>query len=115
MAPHEINALHVLHVLSVIFMVATIFFAFAATPEARKKTLMWSGIASVLALLSGIRMWQGIYQFSGKWVMVKLVCWLGLAALTGLAFRRRSISGLLGAIALSLTAVALYMVYYRPF
>lgn len=111
----ENNALHVLHVLSAIVLVGTTFFAFAGSPEARKRTLMASGIASLLALLTGIRLWQGLYQFSGGWVIVKLVCWLGLSALTGIAYRRRGVSGLLGVLTVALAAVSLYMVYFRPF
>lgn len=115
MNPVENNALHVLHVLSAIILVGTTFYAFAAAPEARKRALMWSGIASVLALLTGIRMWQALYNFSGGWVIVKLVCWLGLSALTGIAFRRRGAAGALGVITVALAGVALYMVYFRPF
>ena len=76
---------------------------------------MASGIASLLMLLTGIRLWQGLYQFSGGGVIVKLVCWLGLSALTGIAYRRRGIAGMLGAITIALATVALYMVYFRPF
>jgi hypothetical protein len=115
MNPNENNALHVLHVLSAIFMVSTVFFAFAASPESRKRTLMWGGIASLLSLLTGVRMWQALYHFSGGWVIVKIVCWLGLSALTGIAYRRRGIGGLLGVITIALAAVALYMVYFKPF
>lgn len=115
MNPTENNALHVLHVLSAIALVGTTFFAFAGAPEARKRTLMWSGIASVLALLTGVRMWQALYHFSGGWVIVKLVCWIGLSALTGIAYKRRGAAGLLGVITVALAAVALYMVYFRPF
>lgn len=115
MSPTEYNALHVIHVLSAIVLVGTTFFAFAGAPEARKRTLMWSGIASLLSLLSGIRMWQGLYQFSGGWVIVKLVCWLGLSALTGVAYKRRGVAGLLGVITVALATVSLFMVYFRPF
>jgi hypothetical protein len=115
MNPTESNALHVLHVFSAIVMVGTVFFAFAGPPETRKRILMWSGIASIVTLLVGIRLWQGMYQFSGHWPIVKLVCWLGLSALTGIAYRRRNVSGVLALVALALTATALYMVYFKPF
>ncbi|MFT3781772.1 MAG: hypothetical protein QM790_07105 [Nibricoccus sp.] len=115
MSLHENNALHILHVLSVMIMLGTVFFAFAGSPEARKRTMMWSGIASLLALLTGIRMWQGLYHFSGKWVLVKLVCWLGLSALTGIAYKRKGAAKALALVGVALSVVALYMVYYKPF
>ncbi len=111
----ENNLLHVLHVLSAIVLVGTTFFAFAGGPETRKRVLMWSGIASLLMLLTGVRMWQGLYQFSGGWVIGKIVCWLGLSALTGIAFKRRGATGLLAVVTVVLSAAALYLVYQRPF
>ncbi|MCC6415053.1 MAG: hypothetical protein IT582_03990 [Opitutaceae bacterium] len=115
MNPHENNALHILHVLSAIVAIGTIFYACAGTPETRKKTLIWSGIAGLLLLLTGIRLWQGLYGFAGGWAIVKLVCWLGLAAFAGLAYRRREKTSLWITLTVVLTAVALAMVYLRPF
>ncbi|HWL14224.1 MAG TPA: hypothetical protein VNR00_01385 [Opitutus sp.] len=115
MNPAEYNALHILHVLSVIVMGATVFYACAGAPETRKKTLMWSGVASVVALLTGIRMWQALYEFSGGWAIVKLVCWLGLSAFVGLAYKRRAKAGLWITLTLLLSAIAVVMVYTRPF
>ena len=86
-----------------------------APSEARKKTLIWGGVASLIALVTGIRLWQGVYQFSGYWPLAKSVCWLGLSALVGIAFRRRSVAGALRVGALALAAVALYLVYFKPF
>jgi hypothetical protein len=60
-------------------------------------------------------MWQAEYHFHGGWVWVKLVCWLGLSAISGIAYRRRGATGLLGLITLALLATALAMVYVRPF
>lgn len=115
MSIQESNALHLLHVLSAIAAVGTIFYACAGAPEARKKTLMWSGIAALLVLLTGIRMWQAMYEFQGTWAVVKIVCWLGLAALTGIAYRKRDHASLWIRLALGLTALALAMVYVQPF
>ena len=49
------------------------------------------------------------------WVIVKLVCWLGLSALTGLAYRKREKAGTLKLVVLLLAFAALVMVKYRPF
>jgi hypothetical protein len=115
MNPQELNTLHIVHVLSVLGLTGATFYAFAGAPESRKRVLMWSGIASLLVLLTGVRMWQAEYSFHGGWVWVKIVCWLGLSAISGIAYRRRSAAGLLMLITLALLATALAMVYVRPF
>ena len=111
----ELNALHILHVLSALGLVGTIFYACAGAPERRKKLLMWSGIASALVFLTGFRMWQGVFHFAGGWAIVKLVCWLGLSGLAGIAYRRQAKTGLWITLALVLAAIALVMVYLKPF
>ncbi|MCB1105154.1 MAG: hypothetical protein KDK74_10520 [Cephaloticoccus sp.] len=115
MNPHELNSLYILHVLSAISLIGTTFYACAGAPETRKKALMWSGIASLLVVLTGIRMWQGLYGFAGGWAIVKLVCWLGLSAFGGLAYRKREKASLWLILTVILTAVALVMVYIKPF
>ena len=75
-----------------------------------------TGVASLIVLLTGIRMWQGMLKFEpAGWVIVKLVCWLGLSALSGIAYRKRDKVNLLMAIVLGLATVAVGMVYYQPF
>ncbi|MFH1500020.1 MAG: hypothetical protein ABII82_19595 [Verrucomicrobiota bacterium] len=115
MNPAEYNALHVIHVFAAIVMVATVFLATAGSVESKKKVMMWSGIATLLVLLTGIRMWQAIYSFAGIWPIVKIVCWLGLSAFAGIAYRKREKAGLWINLSLALTAIALVMVYVRPF
>jgi len=115
MNQHELNTLHILHVLSVLGLTGATFYAFAGAQESRKRVLMWSGIASLVVLLTGVRMWQSVYHFHGGWIVVKLVCWLGLSAIGGIAYRRRGAIGLLVLITLVLLATALAMVYVRPF
>lgn len=115
MNPAEHNALLIIHLFSIIVMVACIFYAAAGAPETKKKVMMWSGIATLLAVLTGVRMWQALYGFHMGWPIVKLVCWLGLAAFAGIAYRRREKAGLWITLSLVLSAVALVMVYVRPF
>ena len=114
MNPGEYNALHVIHIVSVIGMAGAVFYACAAGPETRKRVLMWSGIAATLALLTGLRMAFGIYHAMPGWIWVKLACWLGIAAFAGTAYRRRK-TGLWITLTLVLSAVALAMVYWKPF
>lgn len=112
---NEINALHIVHVFSVITMIALTIYACAAEPGTRKKVMTWSGITSLLALLTGLRLWQVMYHFQGGWVVVKIVCWLGIATIAGLAYRRREKAGLWIFLTLLLTLIALVMVFTRPF
>jgi hypothetical protein len=114
MNSHELQALLIVHVLSVLGLTGTTFYAFAGAPESRKRVMMWSGITSLLVLLTGVRLWQVLHIHAG-WVVVKLVCWLGLSAIGGLAYRRRGAAGLLMFITVALLATALAMVYVQPF
>jgi uncharacterized membrane protein len=92
------------------------FYAFAAPPETRKRVLLWTGGASLVMLLTGLRMWQGIYGFApAGWLMVKIGCWLGLSALAGIAYRKREQAGKLAWVALVLAVTAVAMVYVKPF
>lgn len=115
MNPIENQMLHVLHVVGLLVLTAYTFFAFAGPADTRKRVLMITGIATLLVLLTGIRMWQAIYSFQPMiWVIVKLVCWLGLSALAGVAYRRREKANLFMTIGLVLLVVAVAMVYLQP-
>ncbi len=112
----EYYLLHFLHVAAAFALVGYTFYAFAAPPETRKRTMIWTGTAALVMLLTGVRMWQTVYSFApAGWLVIKIVCWLGLSALSGIAYRRREKAGLLAWIALGLVAVALAMVYFKPF
>ena len=116
MNPSELNALHIIHVASVVVLIAYTFFAFAAPAETKKRVMMITGIATLLVLLTGIRMWQGLFSFHAfGWIIVKILCWLGLSALTGLAYRKREQANTLMVVALVIAIVALAMVYAKPF
>lgn len=106
-----------LHILSLIVLTAHTFMAFAnPAPENRRRTMMLTGIAALLMFVSGFAMLslQKI-PFATGWVIVKLVCWLGLASLAGLAYRQVHLRGVLSTVALVLIATAIFMVYFRPF
>jgi hypothetical protein len=116
MNPVEYNVLHLLHVAALLVLTGYTFYAFAAPPESRKGVMMVTGIATLIALLTGIRMWQAMFSFSLLgWVVVKAVCWLGLSALTGLAYRKRERAKALMGLAVALIVVAVAMVYLKPF
>jgi hypothetical protein len=116
MSPHELNALHTLHVTGVLVLIGFTFFAFAGAPETRKRVLMITGIASLLVLLTGIRLWQGLLSFQILgWIVVKLLCWLALSAVSGIAYRKREMANTLMVVTLLLAITAVAMAFVRPF
>jgi hypothetical protein len=109
------NFYYILHVISVMVLLAYTFYAFAAPAESRKRVMMVTGIASLLALIGGFGLQAKLnYGFPG-WLIVKLVCWLGLSALAGFGYRRRGAAGTLALVAVILVVVAVVMVYLKPF
>jgi hypothetical protein len=116
MNPPEFLALHLCHVAAAFVLLAYTFYAFAAPPETRRRVLIWAGGASLVMLLTGLRMWQGIYGFApAGWLVVKIGCWLGLSALAGISFRKRHLAGAFAWLAIGLVVTALVMVYVKPF
>ena len=106
---------YILHVSSILVLTGYTFYAFAAAPETRKRVMMITGIASLLALVGGFGLQAKLgYGFPG-WLIVKLVCWLGLSALAGFGYRRRGAAGTFSLIAIALVIVAVVMVYAKPF
>jgi hypothetical protein len=106
----------VIHVFALLVLSGYTFYAVAAPAESRKKVLMITGIASLLMLISGFGLISKLYanHFAG-WMIVKMVCWLGLSAMAGLGYRRRAKAGLFAALAVLFVFVAVLMVYTKPF
>ncbi len=105
-----------LHLLSLIVLTAHTFMAFAnPAPENRKRTMMLTGIAALLMLISGFGMLtvQKI-PFATGWVIVKFCCLIGLSSLAGIAYRRVHLRNTLSLVGLGIIALALTMVYFRP-
>src|SRR4051812_25405868 len=108
---------YILHVFSLIVLTAHTFMALAnPAPENRKRTMMITGIASLLMLVSGFGLLAKVYphQFPG-WVIVKAVCWLFFSAIAGFAYRKAHLRGVLSFVGLTLVLIALVMVYLKPF
>ena len=106
-----------LHLFSLIVLTAHTFMAFANPQhENRKRTLIITGIAALILLVTGFGMLaiEKIPVSSG-WVIVKIVCWLGLASLSGIVYRKTHLRGLLSLVSLALILIALVMVIFRPF
>jgi uncharacterized membrane protein SirB2 len=110
------NLYHFVHVFAVLVLTGYTFFALAGPAAAtRKRVLMATGIASLLILVSGIGLMHKLtYQWQG-WVIVKIVVWLAISAFAGIAYRRPGARGVLGALTVFLSGIAVYMVFYKPF
>lgn len=106
---------YILHVTAVLVLTGYTFYAFAAAPETRKRVMMITGIASIVALVGGFGLQAKLQLGFPGWLIVKLVCWLGLSALAGFGYRRRGAAGTLAAVTLILAFVAVVMVYTKPF
>jgi hypothetical protein len=116
MSPGEFNILHVVHIVAALALFGSTFYAFGGPPETRKRLLMYSGLASLIVLLAGLRMWQVQFNFAASgWIFVKMICWVGVSALTGLGYRRREKAGLFAVLALVFGAIAVIMAFYKPF
>ena len=107
---------HIIHVLAAFILFGLTFAAFAnPLPLLRKKVLAASGIASLAVIIAGFGL-TGLLKIGFPiWVIVKIICWLGLSAMAGMAYKQpKKIPLLLGS-TIVLIVVALYMVYLRPF
>ncbi len=104
-----------LHVSAILLLTGGTFYAFAAPEAARRRLLMLTGIASLVALVGAFGLIAKLYgNHFYAWMIVKIVCWLGLSGLTGLAFRRREKLGLWVLLAVVFLLVAVAMVYFKP-
>ena len=113
----KIQIYQLLHVFSVLFLTGLTFFAFASPrPEQKRLMLIMTGILSLVVLVSGFGMISAIYQnhFMG-WMIVKIVCWLGLSAFAGIVYRRPQKAPLFLGLTTVLLLIAVYMVYFKPF
>ncbi len=103
-----------LHVLSVLVLTAYTFFAFAGpAPETKKRVMIITGSAALLMIVSGFGMLGKMGVGFPWWAIVKLVCLIGVSALSGIAYRRPAARGMLSAIAIVLLTVAVYTVYHK--
>lgn len=109
------QTLYILHIFSLFVLAGGTFYACAAPAETRKRTMSMTGVAALLMLVTGIGMMHRNHLPWTGWVFVKIACWLGLAAIGGIAYRRRGIAGILQIVAMVLALVAVFMVYTKPF
>lgn len=106
----------IVHLFALFLLVALTFAALVAPlPERRKFSLMWSGILSVVVFVTGFGL-LGLRRmgFEG-WVIVKLACWLALAVMAPLAFRRPEQKVPLSVVTAGAILIATIMVVFLPF
>jgi hypothetical protein len=111
----SLNSYLVLHLSSIFVLLGYTFYAFAAPAETRRRVLMITGIAALLVLVTGFGMLHRLHLGLPGWAIVKLVCWLGLSMIAGIAYRRRAQADAIMIIAFALAITAVAMVYVRPF
>jgi hypothetical protein len=106
---------HILHVFS-LFILFGVCAAAAASPvpEKRKKFLMWSGIASLVVVLTGFGLAGMLKIGFPLWIWIKIFCWFTLSVLVGFFFRAPSSSRNLLFIAIITVLIAISVVYLRP-
>jgi len=91
------------------------FYAFAAPAETKRRVMMVTGLAALVIVVTGFGMLAREHLGFPGWAVVKLVCWLGLAAMGSFAYRRRAQAGAFMLLTFALAIVAAAMVLYRPF
>lgn len=104
----------IVHVVSMVLLVAFLFQAFAnPDPGKKKRTMILTGVMALLMLIGGFGLVAVQKVGFPAWVIIKIVCWLGLASLAGFAFRKpQQIPALMG-IAIVLIVIAVVSVYFK--
>lgn len=111
----EATFYYVLHVVAAFALVGFTFAAFAApVPTNRIKIMVLSGIATLAMVVAGFGLMAKLSYTFTPWLIAKIVCWLILSALSGIAFRRPALAPFLSGFALLVIGVAVYCVYYKP-
>lgn len=103
-----------IHVASMVALTAFTFMAFAnPDPKGRKRTMMITGILSTLMFIAGFGLISVLKTSFPAWIWIKLVCWLGLSGMAGMAYRKPESAKKFKLITLALIVVAIFTVYFR--
>ncbi len=106
-----------LHVASA-FLLAAVTFKVLAKPDpaTRKRNVLVAGLFAFIMLVGGFgAQARGGWSLTDGWLIAKIVCWIVLAALVGLAYRRPNQIGALVWASRLAVLIAVYMVYFKPF
>lgn len=111
-----LSVFQVLHVFFVILFVATTFAVFAnPSPTFRKPSMIYSGIGALAVLLTGFGLHGMLRVGFPLWLIVKILCWLAISILAGMAFRNPKRVSFLRRLCAGLVLIAVLMVYFKPF
>jgi len=103
-----------LHVVSMVLLTAFIFQSFAnPDPKNKKRTGMITGILALTMLIAGFGMVSTMKVGFPVWVIIKLLCWVGLVSISGMAYRKPERIPALTAAAIGLVLIAVVTVYFR--
>jgi hypothetical protein len=103
-----------LHVGAMVLLTAFIFQTFAnPDPKNKRRTGIITGILALVALIGGFGLLTVMKTGFPWWIIVKLVCWFGLVAISGLAYRKPERIPVLTAVAIVLVLTAVATVYFR--
>lgn len=109
-----------LHAASVLFLTSAVFAIFAGAPESRRRMLsVLVGIFSLVALVAGFGLASTVHQMPNPmdwpfWLWGKVVCWLGISAIGGMAFKRRAQPAMWVWLTGILVLVAIWFGYFKP-
>ncbi len=107
---------HLLHLLSVFFLVGSAVWAISNPMQSEKKKVsMFSGIAGLVALISGFGLIAKAKYGFPVWVIVKMVVWFLLVVLVGSAYKRREHKKQVLIALIILVSIAISMVTLKPF
>jgi hypothetical protein len=110
----------ILHVASILLLTGVVFAVFGGAPDARRKQIMMAGgILSLLALVGGFGLASKKLGMPNPmswpaWLWMKVICWLWLSAIGGIAYRRRAQTPRWIAITAFFLIVALAMAFLKP-
>lgn len=109
----KLHIYQVLHVASMVLMTAFLFQAFAnPNPKNKKKSAILIGSLALLMLIGGFGLVATLHVGLPWWIIVKLICWFGLVAISGLGYRKPERIPLLTGVAIVLILTAITTVYF---
>ena len=110
----------ILHVAGILLLTGATFAVFGGASDARRKPiLMAGGILSLLSLVGGFGLAAKKLGMPNPmdwpaWLWVKVLCWVGLSAIAGIAYRRREQTPRWIALTTFFLLVALVMAFLKP-
>ena len=106
---------YILHVAGAFLLTAYTYKAFAAPDPARRRAiLIITGLSSLAVLVGGFGLLARLDLKLIGWPLIKLVCWLALSGMAGVAYRRPEKTGTLSLAATVVILIAIYTVYAKP-